>query len=83
MPQNKSVQKRVRQAERRRARNRTYMSRLRTLIKRVESSTDRDQAVTLLNETKSYLDRLAGKGVIKSKKAANTKSKLERKVNAL
>jgi ribosomal protein S20 len=59
------------------------MSRLRTMIKKVEAANDRTEAQSLLNETKSFLDKLTGKGVVKAKKAANTKSKLERKVNAL
>ena len=83
MPQHKSAEKRVRQNEKRRARNRVYVSRLRTLIKKVESADDRGEAEALLNETKSYLDRLTAKGVVKANKAANTKSKLERQVNAL
>ena len=83
MPQHKSAEKRVRQTQRRRERNRTYMSRVRTLIKKVENSENKDEAAELLKETKSYLDKLVGKGVVKANKAANTKSKLERKVNAL
>lgn len=83
MPQHKSAEKRVRQNEKRRARNRVYVSRLRTMIKKVEAAGDRTEAEALLNETKSYLDKLTVKGVVKRKKAANTKSKLERKVNAL
>ncbi len=83
MPQHKSAEKRVRQTVVRRARNRTYISSMRTMIKKVEASTDRDEAVSLLNEAKSYLDKLTSKGVIKANKAANTKSKLERKVSAL
>jgi len=53
------------------------------MIKKVEASTDRDEAVGLLNETKSYLDKLTSKGVIKANKAANTKSRLAHKINAL
>ena len=83
MPQHKSAAKRVRQTVTRRARNRTYISSMRTMIKKVEASTDRDEAVTLLNKTKSYLDKLTAKGVIKANMAANTKGKLERRINTL
>ena len=83
MPQHKSAEKRVRQTARRRERNRVYVSRMRTMIKKVENSGSKEEAVTLLNETKGLLDKLVGKGIVKPNKAANTKSKLERKVNAL
>jgi len=53
------------------------------MIKKVEASTDREEATGLLKETKSYLDKLTSKGIIKANKAANTKGRLERKVNAL
>jgi small subunit ribosomal protein S20 len=83
MPQHKSAEKRVRQTVTRRARNRTYVSSMRTMIKKLETTTDRSEAITLLNETKSYLDKLTSKGVIKANKAANTKGRLERKVATL
>ena len=83
MPQHKSAEKRVRQTERRRERNRYHISRMRTMVKRVSSTTDPEEAQKLLNDTKSYLDKLAGKGILKANKAANTKSRLERYVKSL
>jgi len=83
MPQHKSAEKRVRQTVTRRARNRTYISSMRTMIKKLEASTDRDEAVSLLNKTKSYLDKLTSKGVVKANMAGNTKSRLERRINTL
>lgn len=83
MPQHKSAEKRVRQNERRRLRNRYHLSRVRTMVKRVGAATDPVEAEKLLNDTKSYLDKLAGKGILKANKAANTKSRLERYVKSL
>ena len=83
MPQHKSANKRVRQNEKRRARNRQQRSRMRTLIKNLRTVEDQEQARALLDDAKSYLDRLASKGIIHKKKAANYKSELERRVNAL
>jgi small subunit ribosomal protein S20 len=83
MPQHKSAEKRVRQNERRRIRNKYHLSRVRTMVKRVGATTDPDEAQKLLNDTKSYLDKLARKGVLKPNKAANTKSRLERHVKSL
>jgi len=83
MPQHKSAAKRVRQTEKRRARNRHHRSRMRTLIKKLRATEDRQEAEALLNDTKAYLDRLATKGIIHKNKAAHYKSDLERHVNAL
>lgn len=83
MPQHKSAKKRVRQAEKRRARNRYQRSRMRTMIKKLQNTEDKAEAETLLNEVKAYLDRLASKGIIHKNKAANYKGKLTRRVNAL
>ena len=83
MPQHKSAEKRVRQTVKRRVRNRSYMTRMRTMIKKFDTTTDRAEAEKLLNETKAYLDKLTSKGVLKANNAANTKSQLERRVNAL
>ena len=83
MPQHKSAIKRARQNETRRARNRVHRSRMRTLIKRLRQTEDKEQAQTLLNDTKAYLDRLASKGIIHKNKAAHYKSKLEQHVQTL
>ena len=82
MPQHKSAVKRVRQSETRRLRNRLHRGRMRTIIKKLQSTTDREEAVVLLKDVKSYLDRMVNKGIIHKNKAANTKSKLEKVVNA-
>ena len=83
MPQHKSAEKRVRQTVTRRARNRAYVAKMRTMVKKLDQSTDREEATALLNDTKAYLDKLTSKGVLKANKAANTKSKLEKRVNSL
>ena len=83
MPQHKSAAKRVRQNEVQRSRNRVQRSTMRTKIKNVQSSTDKEEAVALLNDVKSTLDRLVGKNIIKRNQAANYKSSLEKSVNAL
>lgn len=83
MPQHKSAAKRVRQNAKRRELNRTHRSRLRTMIKNLEETEEKDQAEALLNDVKAYVDRLATKGIIHKNKAAHYKSKLEKHVNAL
>jgi small subunit ribosomal protein S20 len=83
MPQHKSAIKRVRQNATRRERNRYHRSRMRTLIKKLRTIEDKEQAEALLPKAKSYLDRLASKGIIHKNKAANYKSELEQRVHSL
>ena len=56
---------------------------MRTMVKRLTGTTDPEEAQKLLNATKSYLDKLAGKGILKANKVANTKSRLERYTKSL
>jgi small subunit ribosomal protein S20 len=79
MPQHKSAEKRVRQTEKRRIRNRVHRSRMRTLIKNLRAEQDPARAAELLRTVKSYLDRLAAKGIIPKNKAANYKSALDKR----
>lgn len=83
MPQHKSAKKRVRQNAKRRVRNRQQRSRVRTMIKKLRATEDKEQAEALLRETKAYLDRLATKGLVHRNKVAHYKSKLEKHVNSL
>ena len=83
MPQHKSAVKRVRQTEKRRNRNRKHTSKMRTLVKRLEQEEDKQKALSLLNEVKACLDKLAARRIIHRNKAANYKSSLEKKVNQL
>lgn len=83
MPQHKSALKRVRQSERRRLRNRVRRTKMRSMIKKLRDTSNPAEATTLLASVKSYLDRLAVKGIIHKNMAANYKSDLDRHVNSL
>ena len=83
MAQHKSAEKRIRQSEKRRERNRHYTSLMRTVVKRVRTLTDKNQAEMALKEAVQLLDKLAAKRVIHRNKAANQKLKLTRLVNSL
>ncbi len=76
MSKNKSVQKRIRQAEKARLRNRHYKSLMKTTIKKVKQSETKEAALELINKAVSVIDKVASKGVIHRKNAANKKSKL-------
>ncbi|MEM8960837.1 MAG: 30S ribosomal protein S20 [Acidobacteriota bacterium] len=86
MANNKSAEKRIRQNERRRDRNRSYRSRMRTTIKKLRAaieSGDADNARGLLASTVSIIDKTAQKGVIHANTAARFKSRLTKQVDAL
>ncbi len=83
MPQHKSAEKRVRQNEVQRNRNRVQRSKMRTMIKKLQDTTDKEEAVVLLKDVKSTLDRMVSKNIVKKNQAANYKSSLEKSVNAL
>ena len=83
MPQHKSSIKRVRQDIKRRIHNRALRSRMRTLIKNVLKSTEKESAEKNLKDAVSYLDRMAIKGILHKNNAANKKSTLVKFVNNL
>ena len=83
MPQHKSAIKRARQNERRNIRNRASRSKMRTLMKKLRASEDAQQASEMLNDVKSYLDKMASRNIIHKNKAAHYKSQLEKHVNSL
>jgi small subunit ribosomal protein S20 len=56
---------------------------MRSAIKRVRTSTEKEKALVELRKTTKLLDQLAAKGVIHKNKAANNKSSLTRFVNKL
>ena len=83
MANHKSAEKRIRANETKRIRNRYQSKTTRTLIKKLTSTTKKDEAQALLKEVSSMIDKLAKKKVIHWKKAANQKSKLAKRVNTL
>lgn len=56
---------------------------MRSMIKNLREAADEETASQQLPEIKSYLDRLASKGIIHKNKAANYKSELENHVNKM
>jgi small subunit ribosomal protein S20 len=83
MPNHKSAKKRMRQAETRRDRNRSVVSKVKTLIKNVLTATEKAQAEALVSTAYSEIDKLAKRGIIHKSNAANKKSRLALHVNQL
>lgn len=83
MANHKSAKKRIRANETKRLRNRYQHKTTRTAIKKLKSTTSKDEASALLKEVTGMIDKLAKKNIIHWKKAANQKSKLSKLVNNL
>ena len=83
MANTSSAQKRIRQEQKRRIRNRSQRTRLKTAIKKVLSAPDAASAEAALTETSALLDRLASRHLIHRNKAARKKSQLAHRVNTL
>ena len=75
--------KRERQDVKKRARNVSSMSRLRTQIKRVLASTDKEKAQAEYPVAVSYIDKAASRGLIHKNTACRRKSKITRHLNSL
>ncbi len=83
MANHKSSIKRIRANEKKRLRNRYYAKTMRNAVKSFRLLTKKDEATEKLPTIVSLIDKLAKKQIIHKNKAANLKSNLTRKVNAL
>lgn len=83
MAHHKSAKKRIKTSERRRLRNRVYVSRMKSTVKRVKASASKESALEDLNQAYSIIDKLVSKGVISKNAAANKKSRLTKYVSNL
>jgi len=83
MPNHKSAEKRVRQATKRKLRNKYYAKTMRNAVKKLRNTTDKQEAEKKLPEVIAMVDKIARMNVIHKNKAANLKSKLTKHVNSL
>jgi small subunit ribosomal protein S20 len=86
MANNKSAEKRNRQAERRNLNNRMMRTRLRGAVKKLREAVaegNKELAQELLPKTCSIVDSTAQKGVVHRNAAARTKSRLAHAVATL
>jgi len=85
LPNTQSAMKRLRQADKRRLRNRFYRSTARTYVKRARQAIeagDLEDAQDAVRAAVRALDRAAEKGVIHKNNAARRKSRLMKAYNA-
>lgn len=83
MANHSATKKDVRQAAKRRERNKYYGKTTRNAIRDLKTLKGKKEAGTKMSEVAAMIDKLAKKGIIHKNKAANLKSKLTKKVNAL
>ena len=86
MPNTKSAKKRLRQSEKRRLRNRSYKSRIKTLEKKYLATLatgDREAAEKALSEVFSAIDKAVKAGVIHWATGDRKKSRLSSKLGQL
>ena len=82
----KSQIKRNRQNEKRRLRNKSVKSSLKTAIRKFHEATaagDNDKATELMRAASRQLDKAASKGVIHANQAANRKSAIAQRLQSL
>lgn len=82
----KSQKKRILTNEKARQRNNSVKSELKTLIRNVDNAVtaaDKEAAQAALQAASRKLDKAVSKGVIHKNNAANRKSAISKKVNAL
>jgi small subunit ribosomal protein S20 len=82
MANHKATKKDVRQATKRRDRNRYYGKTTRNAIRDLKALKGTEELAAGLPNVASMIDKLAKRGIIHKNKAANLKSKLTKRVNA-
>ena len=83
MANHSATKKDVRQAAKRRERNKYNGKTTRNAIRDLKEIKENKEAVTKLPDVIAMVDKLAKRGIIHKNKAANIKSKLTRRVNGL
>ena len=83
MANHSATKKDVRQSAKRNERNRYYGKTTRNAIRDIKAIDEQKVASEKLPLVSSMIDKLAKRGTIHKNKAANLKSKLAKKVNAL
>ena len=83
MANHQATKKDMRQAAKRRERNKYYGKTTRNAIRDIKVVQDKAAAGKELPEVISMIDRLAKRGIIHKNKASNLKRKLTKRVNAI
>jgi small subunit ribosomal protein S20 len=79
----KSAKKRIRNSETKRLRNRYQHKSTRTVLKKFQLATLKEDALTLMSKAAEMVDKLAKNNIIHKNKAANIKSKMMKRLAAM
>ena len=83
MANHKSSLKRIRANETKRLANRYYSKTMRSALRDIRAISDKGEDTQKLSTMTAMIDKLAKRGMIHKNKAANLKSGLMKKINAL
>jgi small subunit ribosomal protein S20 len=83
MANHKSSEKRIRQDKTKNENNRYYAKTMRNALKKIRSTSNKEEAGTMLPKVNSMLDKLAKKNIIHVNKASNLKSSVKKHVDSL
>ena len=83
MANHKSSLKRIRQEKVRTLHNKYYAKTMRTAVRKLRATTDKEAALKLYPTVQKMLDKLAKTNIIHKNKAANLKSSLTKHIVAL
>ena len=83
MANHRSAEKRIRQSARRRDINKASISKMKTFVKKVLTTTTLDEATAFYKEAVAHLDRISVKGRIHKNNASRKKSRLTLHINSL
>ncbi len=83
MANHAATKKDVRQSRKRNERNRYYGKTTRNAIRDIKAIDTQKKAAEAMPNVASMIDKLAKRGTIHKNKAANLKSKLARRINAM
>ena len=83
MANHKSAEKRIRSNEKRRLRNKASISKIKTLVKNVFTSENKEAGEKNFKEAVSFIDKTVSKGRIHKNTASRKKAQLAKFVNGL
>ncbi len=83
MANHPSAIKRIRSNDAKRTRNRYFHKTTRNALKKLRTTSDKNEAISQLSTVSSMLDKLAKRNIIHSNKAGNLVGKITRYVNSL
>ena len=83
MGNHKSSEKRIRQERTKNEANKYYAKTMRNALKKIRTTSSKEEAGAMLPKVNSMLDKLAKKNIIHTNKASNLKSSLKKHVDSL